>query len=420
MCTTCHHDASENQRPGDQSHEDQDHQDLTGLAQGSPTTGGAAPSGPESSRTVNRRAVLSGVGGVVGAVIGNATIFGGAQPAAAAVPPQHEAPGHRSSRDSHLQLVLLGTKAGPPVNYWRKGIASALVVDGSIYVVDCGRSALTQFSLAGLPLASLRAIFLTHLHIDHLADYFNFFLLGGVPSLQGDGLPSHIDVYGPGPAGGLPAKFGGGAAPTVNPTNPTPGIVDLHNSCMDAYAYSTNLFLRDSGIRDPRSLATVHQIGVPTEVGASYQNAAPTMDPFVVMQDDKVKVTAILVPHGPVFPAFAFRFDTAYGSVTFSGDTTYTSNIPTLAKDTDLLVHEAINLEGFAGSPALASHARLSHVDVQRVGTVAAAANARHLVLSHVGDYVSDLIDVRRWTNWAQQGYDGRVTVGQDLQRFCR
>lgn len=27
---------------------------------------------------------------------------------------------------------------------------------------------------------------------------------------------------------------------------------------------------------------------------------------------DRVRVTGILVPHGPVYPAFAFRFDTAY------------------------------------------------------------------------------------------------------------
>jgi ribonuclease BN (tRNA processing enzyme) len=53
--------------------------------------------------------------------------------------------------------------------------------------------------------------------------------------------------------------------------------------------------------------------------------------PFIVMKDDKVTVTATLVPHGPVFPAFAYRFDTKYGSVTFSGDTTKSTNLITLA-----------------------------------------------------------------------------------------
>ncbi|MFJ6690531.1 hypothetical protein [Streptomyces sp. NPDC091294] len=55
-----------------------------------------------------------------------------------------------------LELVLLGTKAGPPVDPLRAGISSALVVDGATYVVDCGRSAVTQYIRAGLTLASRR------------------------------------------------------------------------------------------------------------------------------------------------------------------------------------------------------------------------------------------------------------------------
>ncbi|MFJ8956291.1 hypothetical protein ACIRO1_40015 [Streptomyces sp. NPDC102381] len=63
----------------------------------------------------------------------------------------------------------------------------------------------------------------------------------------------------------------------------------------------------------------VHEIRFP-DVGASARgNTAPPMRPFTVMEDDRLKVTAVLVPHGPVFPSFAFRFDTDHGSVTFSG-----------------------------------------------------------------------------------------------------
>ena len=84
--------------------------------------------------------------------------------------------------------------------------------------------------------------------------------------------------------------------------------------------------MRDTGVRDVRTLADVHEIVLPA-VGATYDNTSPTMDPFVVMEDDHVKVSAVLVPHGPIFPAFAFRFDTTHGSVTFSGDTTYSDNL---------------------------------------------------------------------------------------------
>jgi len=352
--------------------------------------------------------------GATGAAVASAGLVA-ATGCSAAAPTAGPAPRRDQSRPP-LELVLLGTFSGPPVDPYRKGTASALVVDGSTYVVDCGRSSVTQYVEAGLRLDSLRSIFITHLHADHVADYYNFIMLGALPNMSGDAIRT-IDVYGPGRAGGLPPKFGGGQAGTVNPTNPTPGITDLTNSCTDAFAYSTNVFLRDSGIRDPRRITTIHDIVVP-EVGASYQNTAPDMAPFVVMQDDKVKVTAILVPHGPVFPAFAYRFDTAYGSVTFSGDTTYSTAVPRLAANTDILVHEAENLEGYQGPPALADHLRKSHTEVQRVGEIAHAANAGQLVLTHIADLTHNPIPVPQWWRWAQQGYGRRVTVGGDLQRI--
>lgn len=311
-------------------------------------------------------------------------------------------------------MVLLGTHGGPPPQRARAGIASALVVDGATYLVDAGRMAVSHHTQVGLAWADLRAVFVTHLHADHVAELFQIFLLGGFQApAQGDTIAGPIPVYGPGPAGGLPAKFGGGQAPTTNPADPTPGLAGFFDYANAAFAYSTNLFMRDSGARDLRSLADVQELTLPS-VGASYQQTAPTMTPFKVMEDDRVRVTAVLVPHGPVFPAFAYRFDTDHGSVTFSGDTTYSENLIRLARHSDVLVHEAINVQGWAGPPAVVSHLLEGHVEVQKVGEVAQAAQADHLVLSHIGDLAQPDLDPRQWRRWAQAGYDGRVTVGAD------
>ena len=43
-------------------------------------------------------------------------------------------------------------------------------------------------------------------------------------------------------------------------------------------------------------------------------NRHPEMEPFEIYRDDKVAVSAILVDHRLCFPAFAYRFDSAYGS----------------------------------------------------------------------------------------------------------
>ena len=312
-------------------------------------------------------------------------------------------------------MVLLGTQGGPPPNPDRAGISSALVVDGATYLVDAGRAAVTQYVTAGLAWADLRSVFVTHLHADHVADLFQIFLLGGFQAPgQGDTLAGPIPVYGPGPAGGLPPAYGGGPVSTTNPADPTPGLAGFLDHAGAAFAYSSNVFMRDSRIRETRSLAEAHEIVLPS-VGAGYQETSPVMTPFVVMEDDRVRVTAVLVPHGPVFPAFAYRFDTDHGSVTFSGDTTYHPNLVTLARGSDLLVHEAINVRGWSGPPALVDHLLQSHVEVQEVGAIAQRAQVERLVLSHIGDLAEVRLDARKWRRWAQRGYDGPVMIGSDL-----
>jgi ribonuclease BN (tRNA processing enzyme) len=197
---------------------------------------------------------------------------------------------------------------------------------------------------AGLEFKSLDSIFITHQHADHIADYYNFFLLGGhVTNDSGDNLAGQVHVYGPGSAGALPPPATGGA-PIVNPAAPTPGITELTQRLTEAYAYSHNIFIRETDIRDVNTLIDVHDIAIPPVGARALGTTAPLMEPFVVTEDDRVKVTAILVPHGPVFPSFAFRFDTADGSVVFSGDTGPSDNIVTLARGADILVHEVIHL----------------------------------------------------------------------------
>ncbi|MDI2030219.1 MBL fold metallo-hydrolase [Saccharopolyspora sp. TS4A08] len=117
---------------------------------------------------MNRRAVLGGIGGAA-ALAGLSACAPGDQRRDAAATGTGQAIG-----DSKFALVLLGTQAGPPVVADRTGIASALVVDGRVYIIDCGRSATTQYLRAGLHFRNLNSIFLTHLHADHLADYYNF------------------------------------------------------------------------------------------------------------------------------------------------------------------------------------------------------------------------------------------------------
>ncbi|ALG12051.1 MBL fold metallo-hydrolase [Kibdelosporangium phytohabitans] len=317
------------------------------------------------------------------------------------------------------ELVLLGTAAGPALTSGRYGIASALVVRGNVYLVDCGRGALSQYVRAGLDPARLKAAFITHLHADHIADYFTIATFLAPTVMPGTGSVPTVDVYGPPSAGALPDVQG---AKWVAPHHPTPGLADLTRLSNEAFAYSSNTFIAEHIGHDPVSALRVHEIKLP-DVGASpIGDTAPVMKPFPVMRNDDVEVTAILVSHGAVFPSLAYRFETEHGSVVFSGDTALTPNIPTLASGASVLVHEASDPQWWHehGAPEeFVEHMRETHTDVLDLGVVARESDVGSLVLSHIGDFQSQQQWQQRAALGARKGrYRGRVTVGEDLKRL--
>ena len=322
------------------------------------------------------------------------------------------------------RLVLLGTAGGPLPSPVRSGIAQAVVVAGRTYVVDCGGSATRQLRRARL-LGGLHRVLLTHLHSDHTCDYFNLFLLGW-PIIQWN---PPVHVYGPGPAGALPPDDAGRPVPLHNPSNPTPGVTDLTEAQFAAHAYDINIRMRESGRNDLRACVATHELEVPLEVGARPDRVSPPMEPLLVEEDDDVRITATLVRHAPVFPAFAYRFDTAAGSVVLSGDTAPSENLVRLAHGADTLVHEVYDnglVEEEDGEDVTEEeawearrrhhHMVTSHTGLSEVGRVATDAGARRLVLTHFipGD------DARPDEHWLQgiKDFDGEVVVAADLMEL--
>ena len=89
-----------------------------------------------------------------------------------------------------------------------------------------------------------------------------------------------------------------------------------------------------------------------------------------------------------------------------------------MGRGTDLLVHEAIGVEGAGLPDASLDHMLQSHVFVDELGPIAEEAEAEHLVVSHYADLGAEEVDTRRWRRDARKGYRGRVTIGEDLDRF--
>lgn len=315
--------------------------------------------------------------------------------------------------------MLLGTAGGPLPSPTRSGIGHAVVVGDRVHVVDCGTGVTTQLRRARL-LSRLHQVYLTHLHSDHACDYFNLFLLGW-PIIQHN---PPVSVFGPGSAGpmcALPAEGDEPAIPLVNPDNPTPGLHDVTRNHIRAAAFDLNVRMREAGRSDLTELIRPNEIAIPEAVGANPFETAPPMSPIVVAEDDDVRVTAILVDHAPVFPAFAFRFDTAAGSIVFSGDTAPSVNLKALAQGADILVHEVYDDERselardettYEAERRL-HHLVTSHTPLSQVGKVAADAGVRRLVLTHFipGD---DVLPDEHWLEGVTS-FDGEVIVGRDL-----
>jgi ribonuclease BN (tRNA processing enzyme) len=377
----------------------------------------------------------------------------GAGAGALAAPVSAAAPRNLAG-DARTKLVLLGTAGGP--TWWppnpsgaegpeRASASSALVVGDAIYIVDLGHGSAHRLAQAfntgnfnsdGVQagyqtyLSNLKAIFFTHLHMDHTTDYPSILLCGygaGIGKSPDPNEPVHpVQVYGPGNHGQLEKDIYRLRVPVVNPRNPTPGTVEMTDYLWQAYAQTINDFTRDDGWPDFTQFFDVHDIVLPRHLpGFKSPNRTPCvpMAPFEIFRDGNVVVHAIVVDHHQVFPAYAFRFDTADGSVVFSGDTgpDTKGNLQVLAARADILVHEVIDpawITATFGPPstwdeateALVTHLETAHTLIGDVGSVARDAGVDKLVLSHIVPGNAPLAHLLGTT-----GFSGQLIIGEDL-----
>jgi ribonuclease BN (tRNA processing enzyme) len=310
------------------------------------------------------------------------------------------------------ELVLLGTAGAPLPVAGRGGISSALIVDERVFVIDCGRGSPSAFAAAGLDFSRLEAVFLTHLHADHVGDLPGMLLYPWGVREGANGPLAPIRVYGP----SRPEPVPSGDAifhreTTIHPERPAPGAADLVESILAGYAYHLNVMPLDAHMPDAGALVRGIDIRLP------FRTEGVAQVPVVVFEDSVVRITAVAVTHGRAVPALAYRFDTADGSVVFSGDTTVNDDLIALAREADILVHQVADL-GYlerhgTDSAELARMAAL-HTDVTEVGGVAERARARELILSHYLPADPEAITEADWAKRAGQGFGGKTIAGRD------
>lgn len=291
-----------------------------------------------------------------------------------------------------IQVTLCG--AGSPLpDPQRSGPCVGVVAGGKLFVIDAGSAAARNMQNMGLPPGAVEAVFLTHFHSDHIDGL-------GELSLQ---------------------RWVGGTHQRPLPLFGPPGVEDIAAGLNQAYRADARFRVAHHG----EDVVPPSGAGL---VGRPFPMPTPGHE-AVIWDRDGVRITAFQVDHAPVEPAVGYRVDYAGRSMVISGDTVRSPELERVAKDVDLLVHEALAADlvmimhsaakeaGLEGRAKILGDILDYHATPVDAAKSAGAVGADHLLFYHV---VPPLLFPGLPTAFLQgvsDAYDGDVTLGRDGTR---
>ncbi len=281
-----------------------------------------------------------------------------------------------------FSVTLLGT--GSPVpSPERFGNSTLIEAGGQRLVFDMGRGVTIRLWQKQVPLGSIDAHFLTHLHSDHVNGLSDLWLSGWIQTPFG-GRKKPFTIYGPA------------------------GTEKMMAHLWEAFSEDRRIRILDE--KSPLS---------------GIQVDAHDFKPGVVYQRNGVVVTAFEVDHGEyIKPAYGFKITYRDHSVVISGDTRYTKNLESAARGTDLLICEVAMipeklLAAFPAYKAIYEH----HITPEQAGKLFALVRPKlaaysHIVLSGLPKSGFPYPTPEELLAATRKTYDGRIVVGTDLMTF--
>jgi len=191
-----------------------------------------------------------------------------------------------------LKIIILGAGSIVPTPE-RFGSGVHVKTSAENFLIDPGPGALEKMRRVGIKPQDINAVFITHFHIDHVADLIPLLMLW---AYDVDGEPS------PSPK---PLRL-------IGP----PGLAKLLQSLtvdIEAFAYLTKT------------------------MGCQRYTFVKEMVDGEVWHLSSLKVASAFVEH---YNGVAFRFETSEGTIVYSGDTVPDARLVKLAKGCDILIHE--------------------------------------------------------------------------------
>ncbi|MEZ5938254.1 MAG: MBL fold metallo-hydrolase [Hyphomonadaceae bacterium] len=289
-----------------------------------------------------------------------------------------------------LHVFLCGS-GSPMPDPTRAGPCVGVLAGRHALVFDTGSGSPRRLARMGFPVGDIERVFLTHLHSDHFDSLGELLLQAWVGGPRDTPMP----VMGPG------------------------GVASVVQGFNDAYRIDSTFRTAHHG----PEVANPSGFGGAGEAIALPAGAAA---PVEIWSNDGVVVSAFVVDHRPVEPAFGYRIDYGGRSVVLSGDTVYSTNTVAAAKGADLLMHEALQprmvhaiqtASEQAGRPNIA---RIMHdipdyhstpADAARV---AQEAGVKALILYHIVPPLPSPLLNDMFLDGARKQFDGSLTIGRD------
>lgn len=272
-------------------------------------------------------------------------------------------------------VVLLGTGNPAPLPD-RSGPATAIVVNGTAYLVDFGPGIVRRASAAfndkgvqALESVKLRVAFVTHLHSDHTVGYPDLIF---TPWTIGRRAP--LEVYGP------------------------KGLKAMTQHLLEAYRADIETRTNPEG--NQRGFPDGHRVNA-HEIGAG-----------VIYKDANVTVTAFPTKHA--MESFGYRFDTPDRSIVISGDTKPTQATIDACRGCDVLIHEAHTPAWLATRPDyFQQFSAKFHTTTTELAELARKARPRLLILYHYAGLSPEELHSEMIAR-----YPGHFVVGRDLDIY--
>ncbi|MGH9079481.1 MAG: MBL fold metallo-hydrolase [Acidimicrobiales bacterium] len=271
-----------------------------------------------------------------------------------------------------MEVIVLGS-GSPLPDPQRAGPATLVRTTAGDLLFDCGRGVLMRAAAAGSSAPALRALFLTHLHSDHITDLNDVVTARWVTSFQ----PAPLPVVGPVGTAGLMAA----------------------TESMLEWDIGYRLAHHDDLTWRPSAEVTEVEAGV-------------------VFDCDGVQVRAATTDHAPVRPTVGYRIDEQGRSVVIAGDTVPCRGLDALCDGADVLVHTAVRRDLIEpiGLPRLTDILDY-HSSVPDVARTAARNGVGTIVLTHLVPAPAPDAE-GEWIDQARAHFDGEVIVADDLARL--